>query len=410
MTAAGRRRPAAHGRAALNATLLCLCLCLWLPAAAQSLAVRDPAPPAWAAMPASLLPMRLPVADGSGWTLQGSAADFEALDATPVRALSGDWRRYTPRAGRNVALQSARIELGASRARWEVTTALRADFLISGSRSSWDAVHVYKQRQTPADGSEFALDTHENGVVWAGLRAARTWVLRPGVDHGLQLTGALTLLSVRRVQQVDATGRVQFSAVTGYAFDADAQRQDSHRQFGGYGRQDASGSGVAADLGLLWQPSVRTFVNLSATDLMSRLRVNGVSTQQATLSSSTRSVDGNGYLDYQPLVVGRYTSASVATKLRPKWSASVGTRIGASDADLLVGGRWERVDDLDLPALWAVLPVMPGLQLQIDGEFRFRSIGLGLVSRYGALMLRTRSLRVGQSQALGWQASFNLPL
>jgi hypothetical protein len=383
-------------------------LSLSLPAAAQSTALPDW--PAWASMPASLLPMRLPVGGTPDWTVQGTAADFEAVDATPVRALSGDWHRYTPRDGRNVALQSARFELGATRQGWEVAAVLHSDILINGSRGAFDAVHAYKQRQTPADGSAFALWAHETGVVWAGLRGARSWVLRPGSDQGLQLTGALTLLSVRRVQQVDASGQVQFSTAAGYGFNAQTLRQDSHRQFGGYGRQDATGSGYTADLGLLWQPSAATFVNLSAIDLLSRIRVNGVSTQQTTLSSSTNSVDANGYLDYQPLLMGRNSSAVLDLKLSRKWSASVGTRIAWPRADMLAGARWERIDDLDLPAVWAVLPVAPGLLLQLDGEIRFRSIGLGLKSRHGALMLRTRSLPVGQSHALGWQAAFTLPL
>lgn len=404
MKTSRRRSPAAYSAAALRAAFLCFC---------QAVAAQAPALPGatgWTRMPASLLPMRLPVSDAPAWSLQGSAADFEALDATPVRDLSGDWNRYTPRDGHNAALQSARIELAASREHWEIAATLRADIMITGSRSSWDAVHVYKQRQTPVDGSEFGVQARESGVIWAGVRGAHTWVLRPGSEQGLQLTGALTLLSVRRVMQVDANGAVQFSTAGGYGFQVEAQRQDSYRQFGGYGQQGAIGSGYSADLGLLWQLSETSFVNLSAMDLMSRIRVNSVSTQQATLSSSTNSVDGNGYLNYQPLVVGRYSSAAVNTTLSRKWSISAGTRIAWSDGDVLAGGRWERVGGVDLPALWAVAPIAPGLLLQIDGEFRFRSIGLGLTGRYGTLMLRTRSLPVGQSQALGWQVSFNLPL
>lgn len=405
MTIRRRRRPAAYSGAALSAAFLCLCL----PAAAQSPAL-PPGPPGWALMPASLLPMRLPVADAPGWTVHGEAADFEAVDATPVREFSDDWRRYAPRAGHNVALQSARIELGASRERWELAASVRADILIGAPRSTWDAVHVYKQRQTPADGSEYTLDAGSTGVIWVGLRGAHSWVLRPGADHGLQFTGALTLLSARRVQQINATGTVRFDAVDGYGFDVQAQRQDSYKQFGGYGRKEASGSGYTVDLGLLWQPTPSTFVNLSAVDLVSRVRVNEVSTQQATVSSSTSSVDGNGYLNYRPLVSGHYASIDVDRTLSRKWAASVGTRLDGLGAQVLAGARWERVGRLDLPAVWAVLPVVPGLLLQLDAELRFRSIGVGLVSRHGSLMLRTRSMKVAQSEVLGWQASFNLPL
>ncbi|HMC15192.1 MAG TPA: hypothetical protein VKI18_06150 [Albitalea sp.] len=395
--------------ASIQAALGAAFLMPWLPAAAQSTLASD-AEPAWAAMPASLLPMRLPVGATPGWVVRATAADVEAADATPVRAIEGDWQRYAPRGGRNVALQSARIELAATRRSWELAAVARSEILIEGSRDAFDIVHAYKQRQDPADGSMFAPRAHADGVVWAGLRGARSWALGAGTDPALQLTGALTLLSVRRVQQVDASGRVQFDTALGYAFDAQTLRQDSHRQFGGYGRRDATGSGYTVDLGLLWQPSADSFVNLSAVDVLSRLRVDGVSTEQATLSSTTDALDANGYLNYRPLVMGRDASATLDFRLSRKWSASAGSRVAGWGGEMLAGARWERVGAVDLPALWAVVPLAPGWRLQIDGELRFRSIGVGLKTRHASVLLRTQSLTVSRSHALGWQVEFSLPL
>lgn len=397
---------AARVCAAPSAALSYLLLAAAAPACADTLA-------AWAAMPTPLLPTRLPVPDVPGWTLRAEAANFESADATPVRALSDDWARYHPRAGRNAALQSARIELVAAHAGWEVAAALRSDILIEGSGGAFDVVHAYKQRQTPVDGSAFAVDAQEQGVVSAGLRGARTWVLRPGSDNGLQLTAALTLLSVRRVQVTDVRGEVQYSSAAGYAFDAHTLQQDSRKPFGGFGTAGTTGSGYTLDAGLLWQASPDTFVNLSAGDVLSRLRVRNVAMQQTTLSSSTRLLDGNGFLAYKPLVDGRNSASDVSLRLARKWSASVGTRIGTPAGHVLdgalVGARWERIGHVDLPALWAVLPLWPGSAVQLDAETRFRSFGIGLATRHGSLLLRSSSLPVGISRALGWQASLMLP-
>lgn len=385
----------------------------WLALEAPATLAQAPSParlPLWAAMPASPLPMRLPVDNAPDWTLQGSAGDFEAVDATPVRDLSGSWDRYTPRGGRNAALQSARIELKAERSGWEIASVLRSDLLISGPRSSFDLVHAFKQRLTPPGGSQFELDVADAGAVWAGLRGAHTWTLGPASGDGLRLSAAFTLLSARRVQQVDVNGRVQYDAIDGYTIQAQALRQDSHQQFGGYGHKDATGGGYSADLGLLWQPSADTFVNVSAVDLFSRLKVNGVSTQQLTADSSTASLDANGYVNYAPLVTGRNESASVNMKLLRKWSASFGHRWSWADGEASAGGRWERIGRVDLPAVWADLPLWPGWQLQLDGELRFRTLGIGLRTGSGSLMLRTRSLPWGRSQGIGWQAGFTLPL
>ena len=384
------------------------------------------ADPAWLTMPAPLLALRLPVAstpDGAGWLLRTEAADFSAVDATPVRALDGDWANYHPRNGRNHALQSARIELSAAHQRWEVAATARSDILIDGSRGAFDVVQAYKQRSTPADGSRFSVAAEQRGVVWAGLRGARSWAL--GGDAAVptwQLTAALTLLSVRRVQQTDALGDVVYSDLSGYDFNARTLRVDSHKDFGGAGeRNNTTGRGVTTDLGLLWQPSERAFVNLSVVDLASRLRVDQVPAEAAAMSSAVFGVDNRGYLDYKPLVNGRYSASDLRLQLARKWSLTAGWRLdgiggggggggGRFGDGAVLGARWEQVGGLDLPALWLTWPLLPGWTLQLDAETRFRSLGIGVATRHASLLLRSRSMAVGESSALGWQASLRWPL
>ena len=419
-------RRAAFSRLAHRAALSCLAGPLWLACLTVVGAPALAADPAWATMPAPLLTLRLPVAsaaEGAGWVLRAEAADFSAVDATPVRALSGDWARYHPRDGRNHALQSARLELSAASRQWEVAATARSELLIHGSRGAFDVVQAYKQRATPADGSRFAVDAEQRGVVWAGLRGARSWAL--GGDATVptwQLTAALTVLSVRRVQQTDAQGAVQYSDLTGYDFNARTLRVASHQDFGGAGERNTTGRGVTTDLGLLWQPSDRAFVNLSVVDLASRLKMNRVPTEATSLSSAVFGVDDRGYLDYKPLVNGRYSASDLRLQWPRKWSLAAGWRpaggvgggiaggAGGGIADgAVLGVRWEHVDGLDLPALWLTWPLRPGWTLQLDAETRFRSLGIGVTTRYGSLLLRSRSLPVGESSALGWQASLRWP-
>ena len=364
----------------------------------------------WSAMPVARLPERMPVSSDNTWRVKALATQFEASDATPVRALSGDWLRYHPREGRNAALQSARLELTASRALWEVGTAVRSDIVIDGARGAFDIVHAYKQKLTPASGSSFDLDANEQGVIWAGLRGARTWVLRPGTDHGVQLTTAATLLSVRRIQLTNVTGNAQYSSAAGFDFQAQTKRQDSHVQFGGYGEPSSVGSGYTADIGLLWTPSPHSFVNLSISDVWSRLRVKQVATEHMSASSGTRQLDSNGYLDYQPLLNGQDSAQDVSLRLKRKSSLSAGTRLDlTASTSAVVGARWEHMAGIQMPSVWAALPLSSSLTLQLDADTRFKSFGVGLTGRYGALMLRSQSASVSASRALGWQASLNLP-
>ena len=377
--------------------------------------------------PAGLLPQRGPVAAAAdGWLLGAEMADFSAVDATPARAFAGDWAGYQPRNGRNLALQSSHAAFSATRQHWELAATLRSGILIDGSRGAFDAVFAYKQRSTPADGSRLVVDVQAQGLLWAGLRGARTWSLAAAGAPGLQLTAAASLLSVRRLQQDAAQGVVAYSAAGGYAFDAGTLRQDSRRSFGGDGPPQSSGSGFSTDLGLHWQPAsgwmAGGFATLSAVDVLSRLRVQGVATEQTTLSSATRSTDADGYLDYKPLALGRYSTSNLRLQASRKWSATLGVTPAALGASglagllgpgALLGARWERLGTLNLPALWATLPlpVLPaGLALQLDADARFHTLGFGLAGRHGVLLLRSQSLRVGQSRAVGWQARLELPL
>lgn len=377
------------------------------------------AAPDWTAMPPGLLPQRLPVAAGGAWQVQAEAADFSASDATPVRGFAGDWADYHPRQGHNRALQQSRIELRITGHGWELGAAVRSDVLIDGSRGSVDLVHAYKQRLTPADGSRFDAVAREQGVVWAGLRLARSWTLLPtprADAAGLRLTAALTPLSVRRLRITDVQGMVQYGSATGYSFDATTLQQASYRQFGGLGTRDTTGSGITTDLGLLWQPAPGWFANLSLVDAASRLRVPRVATETMRLSSSTRQVDARGYLDYQPLLNGQDSAQDVRLRLPRKWSATAGLAVDqlipALPSGSLVGARWERVGGLNLPALWAALPVAslgPGWTLQLDAEARWHALGIGLQGPLGGLWLRSNAGRAGQASALGWQAAIHLP-
>jgi hypothetical protein len=217
-------------------------------------------------------------------------------------------------------------------------------------------------------------------------------------------------LSVRRVQLTDVSGSVRFNSASGFDFKAQTTQQDSNVQFGGYGKEGAVGSGYTSDIGLLWQPTARSFVNLSISDAASKLKVKQVATEQMSASSTTRLFDSNGYLDYHPLLNGRDSAQDVALRLARKTSLSAGTRVDFTAAtSAVVGARWEHIAGIHMPSVWAAVPLPRGLALQLDADTRFKSFGVGFSGRYGSVMLRSQSASVSDSRALGWQATLNLP-
>lgn len=363
----------------------------------------------WAGMRTSLLPVRPPVSQETQWTVRSVFSAFAATDAVPVLAASGNWKHYAPTGGRNNGLEQAYFDISATRSGWELATTLRSDILISASRGAVDVVHAYKQKLKLPEGSNAAIATQETGLMMAGLRVARTWTFQPAPAQILQVTGALTALSVQSVQLWDVSGRAGYTKAGGYSLNAQVLRQDSRKQFSGYGINHPDGYGYTADVGLMWTPTEDSFVNLSAVDLFSRVNVRGVATQRAKVSSSTKSTDAQGFVEYKPLVSGRYSSERVGLRLNPKLGISGGVHADWLCSGALLGARLEHVANINIPSLWAVLPLSGGFSFQLEAETRFQSFGIGLNHRYGSLMVRTKSLALGHSEALGLQAAVNIP-
>ncbi len=286
---------------------------------------------------------------------------------------------------------------------------MRSDILFSASRGAVDVVHVYKQKLKLPEGSDVAVATQETGLIFAGLRVAHTWIFESAPGQSLQATGALTALSVQSVQHWDVSGRAGYTNADGYSLNAQVLRQNSRKQFSGYGMNHPDGYGYTADLGVMWTPTEHSFINVSAVDLFSQVNVRGVAAQRAKVSSSTKSTDAQGYVEYKPLVSGRYSSERVGLRLNPKLGVSGGVRVDWLDTRALLGARLEHVANINIPSLWAVLPLSAGFSLQFEAETRFHSFGLGLHHRYGSLMLRTSSLDISHSEALGVQAAVNIP-
>lgn len=363
----------------------------------------------WSGMRTSLLPVRLPVSQDAEWTVRSVFSAFAATDAVPVLEASGSWKHYAPTVGRNNGLEQAYFDVSATRSGWEVATTLRSDIVISASRGAVDVVHAYKQKLKLSEGSNLEVSTHETSLALAGLRLAHTWSFEPGPRKSLQVTGALTVLSVRSVQIWDVSGRAGYTKAAGYSLNAQVLRHNSTKQFSGYGMNHPDGYGYTVDLGVMWTPTDYSFINVSAVDVFSRVNVSGVATQRASVSSSTKSTDAQGYVEYKPLISGRYSSQRVGLRLNPKWGVSGGVRVDWLGSGTQLGARLEHVANINIPSLWAVLPLAAGFGLQLEAETHFHSFGVGLQHRYGSLMLRTSSLALGRSETLGLQAAVNIP-
>ncbi len=342
-------------------------------------------------------PVRLPVPQADAWTVTARLALHEASDALPLRAMEGDWARYRPRDGRQVAAQHVRVEVVAARAGWEFAAHRGSEALLTGSRDAYDLVHAYKRRAEPAAGTTFDARVLAHGAQTTGVRLAHSGRFGWGRANEVSARAAgwrwslgATVLHVHRSLAAELRGSARYGAGGPEAFEGSATRHDSGKQFGGFGNAGAAGQGFSVDAGLSWRGAGGLAVDLSLVDVVSRLELDRVAAQTLALSSQVLSYDADGYLAYRPALTGRNSAARVRTELLRKTTLAVDRRVELPGlGDTRLGLRWVRIGSLDTAALTFGHSLCCGLSGVLEWDPRFQGIGLGLTGRAGALMLRT---------------------
>ena len=392
----------------LRRALLAGVLCLAVAAAAQADEAID--------TPSSLSawPQRLPVAQAEAWTVSARLGWSEGSDALPLRAMEGDWSRYQPRPGNQVAAQFAQAEVSAARSGWEFAIHRRSELLLTGSRGAFDLVHAYKRRAQPAPGTAFSARVVAQGAKTTGVRVARTWGAGPRQrmrgdheDAGWRWTLAATALSVHRSLAADLRGSASYGPGGPEAFEGTATRHDSSKQFGGFGNAGATGQGLSVDAGLSWGRIDGLRLNLSLVDVWSHLELAEVAAQSLRLASATLAYDADGYLVYRPALNGQNRSASLRTQLLRKSSLVADWPLNLPVlGEVRMGARWTRVGTLDMPALTLGRPLASGWVGMLELDPRFHAVGVGFASRSGALMLHTGGGVGARSHFRGVQVSW----
>lgn len=336
------------------------------------------------------------------WQTYAKVQAWAAYDPIPLRDLTGAWEtHYTPRDGRNVFLQRDRVEFGVEQGGWRVGAEYRIEVSLHSNRDTVEAYHLYLQRQTPGGPRRYIADAHLQAWSGSGMRVGRTIAL-PATAAGtplLQVSGAL--YGSLRNRDADVGGAVAYTPGNAYRFDAQYFSTNNKYQYPFMPELAQRSSGGTLSAALQWPINHQLTVNLAVNDLWSRLRWSNLPALEKVIHSDVRSVDSDGYINYQPQVQGR-------NQLLDRSS-----RIGASTAANLryTAERWslragvEHIHGTAIPRLGAAYRSDWG-GVSASYDTRFHMLGLGY--EIGPLRARISSSRLPLSETSAFAAELGV--
>lgn len=282
-----------------------------------------------------------------GWW-QGFYVQAEAQawsNGLPVLDFDGDWDRgYRQRAGTQRAYQSLQAqagvviapEFGGRRHPWRLGSVARADALVAMSGEAAQVAYHYQSRTDPDEAGRY--DGSSRSLAWRGSGLA---VEAPVMALGpLKLSVSAQWLRLSQLRRTGTSGEAVYDGAGIYDY-AVALRDDDSRQRAPFmARPSSDGSGASVSLALRWDPSPAWSLSLAADDAWSRLRWEGINSDQSVLDSQTVSRSPDGRLDYAPLLQGQYTRRTLSATIPVTVRAAAVWHRPEGDWSLRLNHRW----------------------------------------------------------------------
>ncbi len=355
-------------------------------------------------------PAAVPEAPGA---LVLHAGAFAADDMVPLRQVaSSNWPTdYRTRAGADLALAAARVDLGAVNHGVEVGVFYRQDWLGIANRDTVDAYVLNQHDQLASQNRNYLLDYQLRGFTAHGVRIGYAHALTLA-GGGLRLGASLSLLRASRLLDDTVQGTLSTAGGGGSLnglrtrWDSAAQPVATSSSFNAFippaVQGVPSGQGWGIDLGADWRRG-RYAVRFAADDLGARIHwssmplivqdVAGLSVPYTNPGSNPAISGVNGYRSYTLRLTPMYHVAASVALARCTVVASADAQAGYL-----------------LPQFALRSHLGSGWDGEVSYETRFGSVGVALRHGRFSLALRSDSTALSGSRALGlgvdWNAAF----
>lgn len=336
------------------------------------------------------------------WRAYGKVQAWAAYDAIPIREFDGDWdAHYKPRNGRNVFLQRDRVEFGVEKDGWRVGLEYRLEMSLESNRDTVEMYHIYMQRRDPEVGRRYLADAHLKTWLAAGMRVGRTFALGRGAGQAPLLMVSGALYSNARNRDGDVSGTVDYLPSDTYRFDARYFGSNSNHTYPFMPDAERKSSGASVSAALQWPLTSELTANLAVNDLWSRMRWTKLPAIDKVIQSDVRTVDSDGYVNYQPQIYGKNSL------IERRGTIGAGTALNLTytlDQWSLRGGV-ERIYGTNIPQLSGSYRSRWGT-FSSSYDTRFNMVGFGY--ELGVFRARLRANRLPIADASAFAAELGV--
>lgn len=312
-------------------------------------------------------------------------------EAVPLRALDDEdeaLARLDPRSGRNIAYVDDEVRLSMPAGAWTFSVLARSSALLVTDATTLDLVRQVSSDTTPGNDRRWSAQVRYESFQGAGVEAGYRFTPAERWQAGV----AVQWLKLRHFRRRTLDGQVQFDAASRtYAFDLESTHADDRLRFPFQGPTQDGGMGLlfSADVG--WRDDTWA-ASLGVRDV-GWLRWNDLPHQYATLSTHTQSYDADGFVVYEPLVVGRNEQRRHTRTMPGWWTARASWR--AADA-----GEFELSDDWVRDYGW--LPAVAWQRrfgdIDLGVQWRLHERRVGVAVGWRGWQLRLGADRIGSQQ------------
>ena len=358
---------------------------------------------------ADLLGMSNPaeIADWKGARPYVGGGIFAASDDVAAMQFSRNWNGpFTPKTGGNLSIAEGRIETGFAWDSWRFSTLLREEAIVDTNADTAAIYRDNKQHLSVPQGRSFLVKLGMEGFEAKGLRLDKGFLVELGNGTSLRIGGGFSLLDGMRVRIAGANGTAA-STSTGYAYNVTLQDQNSRGSYPFISSAIPSGRGYSTDVGAILSLPGGGRVDFAANDLVARMHWYNMPYTFETANSNTVTRDASGYISYNAVLNGYndLRRRTVVQKIPPKYHLDYLAHFRGFD---LSAGA-DRVWGYWLPQAGMSLRLYGNWRLDLDRDFRFGSNGVAVSSRYVHFGIRSGSLDMNQSRALGLSAGLSFP-
>lgn len=330
-----------------------------------------------------------PTAPAYVWSF--SARSVHHGEAVPLSAIDDEdqaLEQLDPRPGRNIAYLDDEARVSLTSGAWTWSLLARSSAVLVTDESTLELVRQISRDMTPATDRRWSAQVRYESFQGGGLEAGYRFVPAEQWQVGV----AAQLLTLRHWRRRTLDGQVQFEAASStYAFDLKSTQQDDRLDFPFQGPKDEGGAGLLLAGDIAWRNDTWA-ASLSVRDV-GWLRWNQLPQQYATLSTSTRSYDAEGFVIYKPLVQGSNQQQSYTHRLPGWWTTRASWR-AQNAGEFELSSDWVQ----DFGALPAIAWRQRFADVDLGLQWRIHERRAGVALGWRGWQLRAGADRLGSQQ------------